>query len=139
MEYATWLTGLIRFERLLFELDYEVMDVTSQFFLINNIKSHKRIFSPFALLITSSRPLFIIKAMLGEKERFYIFAQQISGNRACIYVSDFGHKCYNIRKTLSSSGGTQKIQVGGLGWDKGRFKVLYITNRNISFTLPPSL
>ena len=77
--------------------------------------------------------------MLGEKERFYIFAQQISGNRACINVSDFGHKCYNIRKTLSSSGGTQKIQVGGLGWDKGRFKVLYITNRNISFTLPPSL
>ena len=36
---------------------YEVMDVTTQdfckFLLITNIKSHERIFSPFALLVTS--------------------------------------------------------------------------------------
>ena len=52
---------LDKIERLLFQLDYEVMDVTTQdlykFLLMTNIKSHKRIFSPFALLVTSSSPL----------------------------------------------------------------------------------
>ena len=75
--------------------------------------------------MTSSSPLqieFIIKAMLDEKKRFYIIAQQISGNRACIYALDFGNS--NIRKTLSCSGDTKKSQLGGLGWDKVRFKVL---------------
>ena len=28
--------------------------------------------------------------MLGEKERFYIFAQDILGDRVCAYASDFG-------------------------------------------------
>ena len=28
---------------------------------------------------------------------------------------------------------------GGLGWNKGRFKVLHFTNTDISFTLPLSL
>ena len=38
--------------------------------------------------------------MLGEKERFYILAQQISGkvNRTYTLASDFGHK---KKKTLS--------------------------------------
>ena len=86
---------LDKIERLLFELDYEVMDVNlCKFLLITNIESHKRAFSPCALLVTSSSPLkvdFIIKAMLGEKKTLYILTQQISGNRACIYASDFGH------------------------------------------------
>ena len=33
MGYATRLTGLVKIERLLFELDYEVMDVTTQIFV----------------------------------------------------------------------------------------------------------
>ena len=52
-----------------------------------------------------------MKAMLGEKKRFYILAQQISGDRGYIYASDSGH--YNIRKTLSCSGDTKKLNLGG--------------------------
>ena len=43
--------------------------------------------------------------MLGEKKRFYILTQHISGNRAGIYASDF--RLQNIRKTLSCSGDTK--------------------------------
>ena len=39
-----------------------------------------------------------------------------------------------FRKTPSCSGDTKKILLVRLGWDKGRFKVLYFTNTNISFT-----
>ena len=76
---------LDKIEKLLFELGYEVIGVITQIFV--NSPNHKteRIFSPFALLVTSSTPLyveFIIRSMLGEKERFYILAQQIAGKRA---------------------------------------------------------
>ena len=74
--------------------------------------------------------------MLGDKKRFYILAQLISGNRTCIYASNFGHQ--NTWKTLSCSG-YKNTQLGSLGWDKVMFKVLYFTNSNISFTLPPWL
>ena len=52
-------------ERLLFELDYEVMIVTT------------RIVVNFTI---------IIKAIFGDKKRLYILTQQISGNRACMYA-----------------------------------------------------
>ena len=52
---------LDKIEILLFELDYEVMIVSTQIFvkflLIINIKNHKGIFSSFALWVTSSSPL----------------------------------------------------------------------------------
>ena len=81
----------------------------------------------------------MIKAILGEK-RCYIYAQQISGNRACItayiYALDSGHQ--NIGKTLGCFGDI-KTQLGGLGWDKVKFKVLHFTNISFSFTLLPLL
>ena len=63
-----------------------------------------------------------MKAVLGEKERFYIFAPLISGNRASIYAAEFGYICQN-RKTLSCSGDTKykkRLNLGG--WDKGRLR-----------------
>ena len=55
--------------------------------------------------------------MLSEKKRFYIPTQQISGNTACVYASDSGHQ--NIRKTLSCSGDTKKLNLGaGVGQSK---------------------
>ena len=73
--------------------------------------------------IKSRKVAFIVKAMLGERERFCILIQQISGNRACIYASDFAKKCSNIRKTLSCSEDTKKLNLGGgggLGREKRR-------------------
>ena len=49
--------------------------------------------------------------MFDKNEKFYILGQQISGNRACIHASDFGHKRYNIRKTLSCFGDRKKLNL----------------------------
>lgn len=42
-----------------------------------------------------------------------------------------------LRKIPSSSGDKKILYLGGWG-NKGRFKVLYFTNTNVLFTLPPS-
>ena len=77
--------------------------------------------------------------MLGEKERFYILGQKISGNRACVMLQILG-TCYKISLENSKLFWRYiETQIGELGWEKGRFKLLHFTNTTISFTLHPSL
>ena len=38
-----------------------------------------------------------------------------------------GTRCKNIRKTLSCSGDTKKLNLGGLEWDKGKFTTIVTT------------
>ena len=99
MESCNVTHRLDEMERLLFESGFEVMDIAAQIlvnFSSSLTKSHKIIFSAFTLFVTSISPLqveFLTKAMLGEREKLYILAQEILGNKACTYVSDFEYKC----------------------------------------------
>ena len=108
-----------------------------------NIKSQKGIFSSFVLSVTSISPLqieFIIKAIFSEKKSL---AQQISGNRACMYpLACMYALCFKLLGKLQAVLAIQKAQLGALGWDKVRFKFLHFYTCKIlhfSFTLLPSL
>ena len=69
--------------------------------------------------------------MLGEKKRFYILAQQISGNRAFMYALACMYAlCFKIGKCWAY----KKAQLVVLGWDEVRFKVIYIFTRLYNYT-----
>ena len=119
---------------------YEVMDVTTQdfckFLLITNIKSHERIFSPFALLVTSISFLqveFIIKAMLGAKNNSAPLPNKFQGIGSVYMLQILDASVKILEKLWAVLKIQKKTQLGGLGWVKVRFKVLHFTNTNISF------
>ena len=73
--------------------------------------------------------------MLGEKKRFYILAQQISGNRVCIYALVCMYAlCFKILGNSKLFWGYKKAHLGVLGLDKVRFKALHFFHP-ASFTL----
>ena len=72
--------------------------------------------------------------MLGEKERFYIpQANKFQGIEPVCMLQILGTENSKLFWRY------KETQLGWLGWDKGRFKLLHFTNTTISFTLPPSL
>ena len=123
---------LDKIERLLFELDYEVTNATNEIF-VNFPKSPtlkvKRIFSPFTVLVTSSNPLqvaFIIKAMLGEKERFYIpLANKFHGIQPVCFR--FWAQVSKYQENSKPFSRYKETQLGELGWDKRRFSTIVST------------